>query len=141
MRTLLLWLFVGASLSAQTPPSPTPADQATSTQEPVQPQGGDPSNVPALSARPVGTVSELMVRIIYPYSEAIFHIGYTRPTTQRQWDELHGKALMLAESANLLMMPGRSRDQDQWISDSKLLLDAGTAAVKAAKNKDVKALV
>ena len=47
---------------------------------------------------------------------------------------------MLAESANLLMMPGRARDQKQWMADSKLLLEAGTAALAAVKAKDVAAI-
>ena len=47
---------------------------------------------------------------------------------------------MVAESANLLMMPGRARDQKQWMADSKLMLDAGAAAVTAAKAKDVAAI-
>jgi cytochrome c556 len=48
---------------------------------------------------------------------------------------------MLAESANLLMMPGRARDQDQWMADAQLLLEAGEAAYRAAKDRDVAALV
>jgi hypothetical protein len=47
---------------------------------------------------------------------------------------------MLAESANLLMMPGRARDQDKWMKDSKMLLDVGNAAFKAARAKDVEAI-
>ena len=47
---------------------------------------------------------------------------------------------MLAESANLLMMPSRARDSDQWIRDARLLLDAGNAAFRAAQDRDVEAL-
>jgi len=45
-----------------------------------------------------------------------------------------------AESANLLMMPGRALDRDQWMQDARLLLDAGEAAYRAAKDRDVAAL-
>jgi hypothetical protein len=38
------------------------------------------------------------------------------------------------------MMPGRARDQDRWMQDAKLMLDAGRAAYRAARAKDVKAL-
>jgi cytochrome c556 len=38
------------------------------------------------------------------------------------------------------MMPGHARDQDRWMTDAKLMRDAGAAAFKAAKAKDVKAL-
>ena len=54
--------------------------------------------------------------------------------------ELQAKTLTLAESANLLMMSGRARDQDRWMKDARLMLDAGWAAFKAAKAKDVAAL-
>ena len=47
---------------------------------------------------------------------------------------------MLAESANLLMMPGRARDQERWQADANLLREAGRAALKAAKAKDVEAV-
>ena len=51
--------------------------------------------------------------------------------------ELQGKTLMVAESANLLMMPAHMRDEERWLADAKLMRDAGTAAYKAAKAKDV----
>ena len=47
---------------------------------------------------------------------------------------------MVAESANLLMMPGRARDQKQWMADARLMLDVGAEAVAAAKKKDVEAI-
>lgn len=81
-----------------------------------------------------------MIDIIYPTSDAILYITTRTPTNEVEWNTLRGQALMLAESANLLMMPGRARDQDRWMQDAKLMLDAGTAAFKAAKNKDVDAL-
>ena len=89
---------------------------------------------------PVGTMSELMVKIIYPASDAIFYITTRTPSTDAEWNELQGKALMVAESANLLMMPAHMRDEDRWLADAKLMRDAGMAAFKAAKAKDVKAL-
>lgn len=87
--------------------------------------------------RNVGSMSDLMVKIIYPTSDALFYIESRTPTTDAEWNALEGQALMLAESANLLMMPGRARDRQQWMTDSKLMLDAGAAAVKAIKAKSV----
>ena len=88
----------------------------------------------------VGTMSELMVHMIYPTSDAVFYITSRTPTTDAEWVELQAKTLTLAEAANLLMMPGRARDQDRWMKDAKLMLDAGNAAFKAAKAKDAAAL-
>jgi cytochrome c556 len=99
------------------------------------------SQEPAAPMRPVGTMSDLMVKMIYPTSDAIFYIETRTPKTDAEWGELQAKTLTLAESANLLMMPGRARDQDRWMADAKLMLDAGMAAFAAAKKKDVAALV
>ena len=92
------------------------------------------------AAQSVGTMSELMIKIIYPASDPVFYITTRTPTTEAQWTELQGQTLMLAESANLLMMPSHARDQDRWMADAKLLREAGAAAFTAAKNKDVAAL-
>ena len=88
----------------------------------------------------IGTMSELMVDIIYPSSDAVFYITSRAPKTDAEWLTLQGQTLMLAESANLLMMPARARGREQWIKDAKLMLDAGNAAFKAAKAKDLPAL-
>jgi hypothetical protein len=97
-------------------------------------QAATPARPPT---RNVGTMSDLMVKIIYPASDALFYIESRTPSTDAEWTMLQGQALMVAESANLLMMPGRARDQKQWMADSKLMLDAGAAAYEAAKKKDV----
>jgi len=81
-----------------------------------------------------------MVKIIYPSSDAIFYITTRTPKTEAEWGDLQGKALAVAESANLLMMPGRARDQTRWMDDAKLMLDVGRAAFRAARAKDVAAL-
>ena len=94
---------------------------------------------PAPTAR-IGTMSELMVHMIYPTSDAVFYITSRIPKTDSEWADLQAKTLTLAESANLLMMPGRARDQDRWMKDARLMLDVGWAAFKAAKAKDVAAL-
>ena len=89
---------------------------------------------------PVGTMSELMVDLIYPTSDAILYISTRTPTNDVEWNELRAKALILAESANLLMTPPRALDNDRWMKDAQLMLDAGAAAFEAAKNHDVAAL-
>ena len=90
--------------------------------------------------RNVGSMSDLMVKIIYPTSDALFYVESRTPKDEAEWNTFEGQMLTLAESANLLMMPGRARDQKQWVEDAKLMLDAGAAAVKAAKTKNVEAI-
>ena len=81
-----------------------------------------------------------MVHMIYPTSDAIFYITSRTPATDEEWGQLQAKTLTLAEAANLLMMPGRARDEDRWMTDAELMLDAGEAAYRAAKARDVPAL-
>jgi hypothetical protein len=91
--------------------------------------------------RNVGTMSDLMVKIIYPASDALFYIESRTPKTESEWGALEGQALMLAESANLLMMPGRARDQTQWMTESRKMLDAAADALAAARKRDVDGIV
>jgi hypothetical protein len=122
MRTLI-WLVLAGATLAQTPDGQTP---------PPDPAIPKPARV--------ATVSELMVKIIYPTSDAVFYITTRTPKDAPEWSELQAKTLMLAESGNLLMLPFYARDQERWMKDAKLMLDAGTAAFKAAKAKDLPAL-
>jgi hypothetical protein len=119
MRTIALFsVLMAVTLAAQAPAAP-----------------GTP-----IAPRPVGTMSELMVDVIYPASDAVFYISTRTPKNDAEWTELQGKTLVVAEAANLLMMPGRVRDNDRWMADAKLMRDAGAAAFAAAKKKDVDAL-
>ena len=121
-----------STLAAQTPAPAAP-------EPPQKPAAPAASSAAPPTAR-IGTMSELMVHLIYPTSDAVFYISSRTPATDAEWVELQAKTLTLAESANLLMMPGRARDQDRWMTDARLMLDAGWAAFKAAKAKDVAAL-
>lgn len=94
----------------------------------------------SIAAQRVATMSELMIKVIYPTSDAVFYIGSRTPATDAEWNVLQGQALMLAESGNLLTMPGYTRTDVRWAADAKLMRDAGAAAYKAALAKDVAAL-
>jgi len=107
MRTLLLVLVAGAAL-AQAP-----------------------------AYQPVGNMSQLMVDIIYPASDAVFYIGRTKPKNDVEWNQFKTQALMLAESGNLLLMPGRARDQEKWVADTKLMIDVAKKAYKLAQAKNL----
>jgi hypothetical protein len=124
--TVTLVALVAVSYSCG-PPAPAPAPAPAAIEA-------------APLARRVGTMSELMVDFIYPASDAVFYISSRTPTTSEEWMTLQGQTLMLAEAANLLMMPGRARDQDRWMTDAALMLEAGEAAYRAAKDRDVPAL-
>lgn len=82
-----------------------------------------------------------MVDILYPAGDAVFYIETRTPTNSDEWALVQLQTLALAEVANLLMTPERARDQDQWMADARLLLDAGERAYRAAKDRDVQGLV
>jgi hypothetical protein len=129
-------LLLAVMVLAQAPAAQTLAAQTPADQTPAAPSS--PSS--QIAFRSSGTMGELMVNIIYPTSDAIFYISTRTPSKPEEWIDLQSKAMMLAESANLLMMPRRARDHDRWMKDANLLLDVGIAAFRAAKAKDVEAL-
>ncbi len=90
----------------------------------------------APSYQNVGSMSQLMINIIYPTSDALFYIERTPPKTEADWNVIRNQALTLAESGNLLLMPGRIRD-GEWAADTKVMIDVATSAFKAAQAKDM----
>ena len=130
MRTfVLIVLFSGVALASASAQRATADKQVPAAKAPTEPAKPPMRNI--------GTMSDLMVKILYPASDALFYVETRTPTTDSEWTVLQGHALEVAEMGNLLMMPGRARDQKLWMADAKLLLDAGAAAYKAAKEKDV----
>lgn len=93
------------------------------------------------AARPAATMKEIMLDLIHPASNDVLLITFRGgPKDDKEWAVVRRGAVTLAESANLLMMPGRVRDQADWMKDAKALADAGSAVYKAALAKDANAL-
>jgi hypothetical protein len=98
----------------------------------------------APSYQPVGSVAQIMLSMSYPFSDALFYIERDPPKTDHDWTNIQYTALMLAESGNLLMMPRLgvpTKDPEGWIKDCKLLVEAGAAAYKAARAKDLNGIL
>jgi hypothetical protein len=87
--------------------------------------------------KPVGSMTELMVRIIYPASDALFYIERDPPKTDVQWNNIRTQALILAESGNLMIMPSRARDQGDWVKESRVMTDLAAEAYRAALAKNM----
>jgi hypothetical protein len=62
-----------------------------------------------------------------------------QPTTDEGWHAVESAAAVVAETGNLLMLPGRSQGDD-WLTYSIGLREAGKLAMKAALEKDAEAL-
>src|SRR5579863_847853 len=85
-----------------------------------------PAQAPAYEL--VGSVREIMIDIVYPTSDALFYIERSPPKTEVEWNAIRNQALMLAESGNLLMLPGRARDQANWTRDARTMIQSARAA-------------
>jgi len=99
------------------------------------------AQTPADPFPPAASVKQLMLDLIHPSSNDILLAIYRGgPKDDQEWAAVRRAAMTLAESGNLLMLRGRARDQGDWMKDAKLLVDAGTAAYKAAQARDGNAL-
>jgi hypothetical protein len=93
------------------------------------------------AAQPVGTMADLMTSMVYPAAnDLLLSIARGGPKTEKEWMAVQRCAVPLGESGNVLMMRGRARDQGEWITDARMLVDAGSAAYRAARAKDTNAL-
>lgn len=63
-----------------------------------------------------------------------------QPTTQQGWDAVRNAATVVAESGNLLMMPGYRADEADWVEYAAGVTRAALQAREAAIAKDADAL-
>jgi hypothetical protein len=97
--------------------------------------------------KPVADVKQLMQGAIDPTADVIWEATGTiisstgveerRPRSQEEWDVVRNAAITLTEAGNLLMMPPRAKDGDEWMKRSQEMIDTGLAAWKAAEAKNV----
>jgi hypothetical protein len=101
--------------------------------------------------KPVADVKQLMQGIVDPASDVVWESVATiftkdgveerRPRTKQQWENVRNHAMMLAEAGNLLMMPPRAKDGDQWMKRAQELVDTATIALRAAESQNVEQLL
>lgn len=120
---------------------------------------------PAASAVPApkahGSLLQVMRAIPFPHSNTIFDTQTKDPAAKPEaskdegsaterfsglyggWEAIENSAIALAESANLLLIPGRvcsngkpvPVESEDWRKFTQGLVDAGMAALKAAQTK------
>jgi len=108
------------------------------------------SEAPKLAAPPVLSLKQVMEWVIDPAADAVWDPVKTiiteqgtkeiAPQTQEEWDAVRNGAAMLMESANLLMMDGRARDQGEWLAAARRLSATAETALKAAEAKNAAAV-
>ena len=89
---------------------------------------------------PIASTQQLMQGMIDPASKAIAESAKDPgPADNRAWRTAMLNGIMLQESAQLIKMGTRAKDQDGWMKACQALADAGAAVQKAAAAKDVAA--
>ena len=99
---------------------------------------------------PVADVKELMAAVLEPAADVYWDAVGTiddksgskeiRPSSAQEWETVRRSALVVAEAGNLLMMPTRARDDGEWMTFSRAMIDAATRAVAAAAAKNATAV-
>jgi hypothetical protein len=103
------------------------------------------SRGPAL--QPIATIEQIMETTVEPVSNAVFDAAVWEngvqvggPKTEDDWKLVQANALMLAETANLLLMDGRAKDQVGWPIRTQAMKDAALEAARAAEAKNTQAI-
>ena len=113
---------------------------ACGEQEAAKQQGAD------IPFKPTGDVLHLMHWVLEPAADKIWDSAGQiitaegerdlRPTTDEGWLAVEQSATVVAETGNLLLMPGYARDEGDWRELSLALIDAGLRAKAAAAAQD-----
>jgi cytochrome c556 len=84
----------------------------------------------------VASVQQVMTVITIPSSDVVFGAAADTPKTDSAWQTIQNNSLVLAESGNLLMMPGRAKDNLEWVKQSQAMIDAAMIAFNAAATRN-----
>jgi mono/diheme cytochrome c family protein len=131
--------------------------------------GGQPATAPAPSFPAVGNLAQVMRGILFPSSNLIFDVQVRDPGAQpvagapstsdstltvrfagiyAGWELVDYAAIALAESAPLMLTPGRRCEngkpvpveRDDWVKFTRELAEAGKAAYKASQSRNAEAV-
>jgi hypothetical protein len=94
----------------------------------------------AAAPTPLASVKDLMLAIVIPSSAIVFQVASEPPKDDKGWADARLQALAVAESANLLMLPGRVKPGPEWMQTAVKQRDVAMLAVKAIERKDAAAL-
>jgi len=94
--------------------------------------------------KPVGSLKQVMRSIPYPNSDIIFAVQKKAPQSEEEWKTVENSAMAIAETANLITMPGRLRENGRpvpvqrpdWVKYAQGLVDAGQTCFKAARARN-----
>jgi hypothetical protein len=106
---------------------------------------------PATPYKPVATVVDLMRSMVEIPAEIYWEsvsvvvdaegTHENMPETDLEWIEVWAAAMTLAETGNLLMMPPRAVDNDEWIRMSTDMVDVSLKAAQIASARDFEGML
>ena len=95
-------------------------------------------------------LNEVMGHLIDPAAQVYWHSSGTittaegeqslTPTTEEGWLAAENAMTTVAEAGNLLMLPGRARDNGEWMQLAKQMTDVALTAKAAVLAKDEKGM-
>jgi hypothetical protein len=98
----------------------------------------------------VADLKQLMAHVVEPAADEYWDaVGWIddaqgtveiQPETQEEWDAVRNHAYAITESGNLMMLPTRAKDSDEWMRMSIALVEAGQRAIRAAEQKNKQAV-
>jgi hypothetical protein len=100
------------------------------------------------AVEPIATLEQIMETTIEPVSDRVFDAAVWEngvqiggPRTDEDWKLVQANAMMLAETCNLLLMPGRAKDEGGWATRTQAMKDAALEAASAAEAKNIDAIL
>jgi hypothetical protein len=92
------------------------------------------------------SMKELMAQVVDPQSQIFWHSSGSvddekgshvlTPTTPEGWAAADNAMAIVAEAGNMMMLPGRAKDDGDWIKFSKAMSDQALLARAATRAKN-----
>tara|TARA_B100000929_G_C15404137_1_gene385632 strand:+ start:426 stop:854 length:429 start_codon:yes stop_codon:yes gene_type:complete len=111
---------------------------------------GDPETSSIADYETSLDVEQLMHYVLEPAADIVWDSAGTiatlegvedlAPTTDEGWFRVQHAAAVVTESGNLLLMPGRAEDGNDWREISLGLVSTGTALMNAAEEQNADAI-
>ena len=106
------------------------------------------AQAPSFRPKPAGNLKQVMRSIPYPNSEIVYAVQTKAPASADEWKTVENASIAIAETANLITMPGRLREDGKpvpienadWNKYAAGLAAAGQACYRAAAAKDREAV-
>jgi hypothetical protein len=106
------------------------------------------AQAPSFKSKPEGNLKQVMLSIPFPNSNIIFDVQTKAPKDDAEWKKVQSAAIAIAETASLITMPGRLREDGKpvpvrnadWNKFARALVAAGQDCYKAALTKKQEAV-